>query len=630
MKINEFKSLLESKSFKISNLDANTINHLYAFYKYYDINPKGVAAILISGMPGVGKSFFAEKLAEVMGDDAVYLYRQCTVDIGAEELISDLNYEALFNSSTESKLLPGILIDGIKNANNGNKTILVIDEIDKAKPSIDAYLLDFLQSGKIVNTQFNNVVLTEEGRKNLFVVIAKNNQREVNSALIRRVKSVEFNAFTPIQAKEYLEESLLEYSDKFFMLTVKFYEILYKEYYTNKATTLLTRLPSIEELSKAIKEDFLIYGSLTSYSANDRLSFLIDNICKENDMREFLEDEIVKFIPNYNSERYSDISVFDEEVSLIDSVDNLIEDAVTSNLYDSDNVENIISNVLKSGLYKSYTHEGYNEICEIKLQSEVMVDELIILVGNISKTRGEKFVTLYSEGNSVIGLIKTGTSAKMFSNVTPISPTLIAGALNLLYSSLYIRRNQINTKFYSDEFGYKTLPINRLAQSASMRFFDAEIKTNNIDDCLAENKYLSITKNLQNNTIIYKQNANYVTVYDFFINFLEINPEIAFLNVNNLVKLETSMSDFEVNEHIEKYQESDARLLKLLKKILGDYKIIALRNSFPPEYKDENESIIDTDTINSVSKQLVFEKDILKISRINDNPLIKDYYESIK
>ena len=59
--------------------------------------------------------------------------------------------------------------------NLGKKVVLFIDEYDKAREETDAFLLQFLQSGKVNSTQHGDLEIEEKYKSNLQVILCKNN-----------------------------------------------------------------------------------------------------------------------------------------------------------------------------------------------------------------------------------------------------------------------------------------------------------------------------------------------------------------------------------------------------------------------------------------------------------------------
>lgn len=145
-------------------------------------------------------------------------------------------------------------------ANEGKKIVLTVNELDKAREVLDSYFLDFLQSGKIETSDNEILALTEEGRKNLFVIFAKNNERELSDPLLRRCSVIKLSPMPPVIVYKTLLRKLenVVYDSKFLRFICKVYEVIYNEQMTSNEE-LLSRLPALQELITAITGDYELY-----------------------------------------------------------------------------------------------------------------------------------------------------------------------------------------------------------------------------------------------------------------------------------------------------------------------------------------------------------------------------------
>lgn len=200
--IRKFKESFESLGYTFPSGDV--LEDVYTFYKYYE-NPinKGVSTILLEGDPGSGKTFLSEVFSSFLGQDGdstEYIYTQCVEETNSDRLISTYNVSAIVKGDGDKAIAEGILARAINLANNSTKVVLTVDELDKARDALDSYFLNFIQSGKIETSDNQILSLTNSGMKNLYFVIAKNNERNLIDALLRRCTVIELPPMPPVLA----------------------------------------------------------------------------------------------------------------------------------------------------------------------------------------------------------------------------------------------------------------------------------------------------------------------------------------------------------------------------------------------------------------------------------------------
>jgi hypothetical protein len=166
------------------------------------LNTKPVAGGLFFGPIGTGKTYLPEVLSRIM--EAEYFFYQCFP--GTRE--DDLMVKMLPDESTISgiALHQGVLLQAMaatRTVSGGRKVILVLDEWDKTRPSADSFLLDFLQTGRIV---FAGQTHTADLDR-LVVFLTLNVERELSEPLLRRLPKVDFQHLTPSMVHKALKIS---------------------------------------------------------------------------------------------------------------------------------------------------------------------------------------------------------------------------------------------------------------------------------------------------------------------------------------------------------------------------------------------------------------------------------------
>lgn len=144
-----------------------------------------ISALLLDGPPGCGKTFLAKYISWQL--KAKLMQFQFFPGCGREDLILDL---AL---GPQGQRTQGILLNAMTYSHE-KKIVLLLDELDKAEPRVDSFLLTFLNEGSLLVPQLGEFVAN---RANLIVVITKNDEREAQNPLIRRCRPVQMRWPTP-------------------------------------------------------------------------------------------------------------------------------------------------------------------------------------------------------------------------------------------------------------------------------------------------------------------------------------------------------------------------------------------------------------------------------------------------
>lgn len=150
-----------------------------------------IPAALLRGVPGAGKTSTAEAFALAVG--AKKFFYQCNPGTGKDELIGQPNLAAVLRRDSENAISDGILIQAARTAMGGQDVVLILDEIDKSSPEVDSYLLDFLQSRRIHDSNMVELIIPTDVK--FWVFLTSNAERDLSDALMRRVKR--FNVERP-------------------------------------------------------------------------------------------------------------------------------------------------------------------------------------------------------------------------------------------------------------------------------------------------------------------------------------------------------------------------------------------------------------------------------------------------
>ena len=145
---------------------------------------KSIPTLLLQGKSGAGKTFLAETFSKMIGADEKFV--QCFPRMGTENFQYDVNIEGVMKQDAESSIKAGILLQALQQSQK-SPVVLVIDELDKARPEVDSFLLDFLENGRLTT----GTDTYEKGEFPIYTFITSNNKREIDEALTNRSKKVE-------------------------------------------------------------------------------------------------------------------------------------------------------------------------------------------------------------------------------------------------------------------------------------------------------------------------------------------------------------------------------------------------------------------------------------------------------
>lgn len=140
--------------------------------------------MLLTGPAGAGKTSLAEIFSKLI--DAKEEFVQCYVGMGKENFHMDIDVKAVMQNDSEGAVKPGILLKAIQSSYE-NPVVLVLDEFDKARPEVDAFLLDFIQNGRLTT----GVEEYKKGPHPIYVFITSNQERNFSDALNNRCRKVD-------------------------------------------------------------------------------------------------------------------------------------------------------------------------------------------------------------------------------------------------------------------------------------------------------------------------------------------------------------------------------------------------------------------------------------------------------
>jgi MoxR-like ATPase len=145
--------------------------------------------LFIEGEAGVGKTELAKSLSEILKKPLIRL--QCYEGLDLSSAAYEWNFAAQMisiqkgdsdNIYSKKYLHERPLLKSLMEDEKGNFPILLIDEIDRADPPFEAFLLEILSDWQITIPEIGTIIAKEPP----IVIITSNRTREIHDALKRR------------------------------------------------------------------------------------------------------------------------------------------------------------------------------------------------------------------------------------------------------------------------------------------------------------------------------------------------------------------------------------------------------------------------------------------------------------
>lgn len=573
----EFKKIFEELGYTFQSADV--LEDVYLFYKYYNNKAnKGVSAILLEGDPGCGKTFLSEVFCQFLGNETEYIYTQCVEETNSDRLIATYNVPAIVKGEADKSVAEGILSKAIKSANLGTKVVLTIDELDKAREVLDSYFLDFLQNGKIETSDNEILPLTEDGRKNLYVILAKNNERNLLDALLRRCSVIKLPPMPPVLVYKTLLKKFenIEHDPKFLKFICKVYEAIYNEQ-MNSNEELLSRLPALQELITAITSDYELYEN--GISSTRRINNLIRKLGKDSESRGVITNLLIKKFKyqnqesNYTSETLDlDMDNPDNYMSTKDS-DSLVEQYIEKKdngeyIFEEDefddpmkDIASILDNMKDDQALVFLDKENKEKIVELGVITHHDPKALELLFEKIrfKGNPNSRFGFLNFEGDNFIGLMKYKNTLVLIANKEYVSPRLLMRGLCTIITIIYDHNENINMNdLYFSDFTAKDFKLTGLNAKILSNIPNLVLNKmsfqNGVHTFQTSNVKITYDDSLNISYFRYLQRYKAEPIYNAIERICSFNPELAipasFINAKQFsvtadLELVRPMSDFE-------------------------------------------------------------------------------------
>lgn len=254
------KMIKEEGYFAEDELLFDAYNALCMFGNKKPKTGQDIFAICLEGPPGAGKTEFAKVYTtvckKIFHNNVELVDYQCDATTGKTELFEDINISAAIRRDADHVNIPGKLVEAIKKVNQGSKVVLFIDEYDKAREETDAFLLQFLQSGKINSTQHGDLEVYDSRKGDLQVILCKNDMREeLSGPLSRRIRIARLDYMKPDVFYKVAHRVLIDLksdAEKVDNGLLNLVVLMYEQAYA--AREVYNRLPSCSEMLIAIED----------------------------------------------------------------------------------------------------------------------------------------------------------------------------------------------------------------------------------------------------------------------------------------------------------------------------------------------------------------------------------------
>jgi MoxR-like ATPase len=282
--------------------------------------------LLLEGPAGVGKTEIANVISKILNNnDPIRL--QCFEGIDKYEAIYDFDYrkqllyieaskednnwdEMKSDIYSEDFLSPRPLLKSIRSK---NKSVLLIDEIDKSDEEFESFLLEILSEFQVSIPEIGTV----KAKTTPFVVLTSNNMRELSDALKRRCCYFHINYPSLEKELSIIHKKINNVDDLLATQIVKFVELIRNED-INKRPSISETIDWVKALTKLGADT--LDKSLVKYTMNTLL--------KSKEDLEIIEDKIDRFLiklPNKPIKLSEDVNID------LNNIDNNIEDELNNN-----------------------------------------------------------------------------------------------------------------------------------------------------------------------------------------------------------------------------------------------------------------------------------------------------------
>lgn len=156
---------------------------VFLFERGAEKSTKEIQTLFLQGNAGAGKTSLGETFAKIKNVEPIII--QCFPNMGEENFYIDINPEGYIKQDSENVTKSGALLQAIEQSHE-KPVVLIIDELDKSRPDVDSFLLDFLDNGRIST----GTDIYRKGQYPIYAFITSNGKREIDENVLNRCRQV--------------------------------------------------------------------------------------------------------------------------------------------------------------------------------------------------------------------------------------------------------------------------------------------------------------------------------------------------------------------------------------------------------------------------------------------------------
>jgi len=261
---------------------------------------------ILRGPAGSGKTFLAETVAKSL--EAELVFYQCFPGTRETDLVS--SFEPTEDTKSGFKISEGVLTKAVR-LSHDRKVVLVLDEWDKTHPSADAFMLDFLQHGRV---HFRGH-LEVANKSNLYVFLTMNYERELSEPLLRRLPLIEVG----YPATELVETVLRQITDDEALIKLAL------RIYSSSIAAGLEKPATIQELKQFVHAVLLLREQGDEVNIDDLVfTFITKSKEQHEQLANYLRQaRVAKKSSSSEEEYYNEEHDYDDSDDEYDSEDEM-------------------------------------------------------------------------------------------------------------------------------------------------------------------------------------------------------------------------------------------------------------------------------------------------------------------